>query len=150
MATMKADIKNGKYSPIRGITLGGSEIPADVTFAVAAGAANVTEITITVKDVHGATLAGGRNLELWLSDAATGLGITGTAASGTVAAKAASGTVLTAYTAKKHMSIQTLATGVFVLAITDTAKTGFYVAVRHPLTGAPIVSAQLVTASYGA
>ena len=125
-------------------------IPATVAFAIAAGGANVSEVTITVKDASGATLAGGRNLEVWLSDAATGLGITGTSASGTVTAKAASGSVLTALTAKKHLAVQTLATGVFILEITDTAKTGFYVAVKHPLTGAPIVSAQLVAGNYGA
>ena len=145
------------------LTLGGTPIttsaaelnlldaaPATVTFAIAAGGANVSEVTITVKDAAGTTLAGGRNLEVWLSDAATGLGITGTTASGTVTAKSASGTVLTALTAKKHLAVQTLTTGVFILEITDTAKTGFYVAVKHPLTGAPIVSAQLVAGNYGA
>ena len=186
MATMKADIKDGKYTPLRGIVIGGTEItaatlamtdltasaaelnkldgctattaelnlvdgqPATVAMAIAAGGANVAEVTLTVKDAAGATLTGIRNLEVWLSDAATGAGLTGTTASGTVTAKDASGTVLTAITAKQHMSVQTLATGVFVLAITDTAKSGFYVAVKHPLTGAPIVSAQLITANYGA
>lgn len=123
--------------------------PATVTFAAAAGGANVSEVTITVKDAAGATLAGIRNLEIWLSDAATGAGLTGTTASGTVTAKAASGTVLTALTEKKHLVGQTLASGTFILEITDTAKTGFYVAVANPLTGAPIVSAQLVTGNYG-
>lgn len=123
--------------------------PADFTFAPAAGGSNVCEVTVTVKDAAGATLTGIRNLELWLSDAATGDGLTGTAASGTVQAKAASGTVLTALTAKKHIIVQTLAAGTFVLEITDSAKTGYYVAVAHPLTGAPVVSAQLVTGNYG-
>lgn len=123
--------------------------PATVTFAPAAGGANVCEVTITVKDAAAATLTGIRNLEIWLSDAATGAGLTGTTASGTVTAKAASGTVLTALTAKKHLIGQTLAAGTFILEITDTAKTGFYVAVANPLTGAPIVSAQLVTGNYG-
>lgn len=123
--------------------------PATFTFAPAAGGANVCEVTITVKDAAGATLAAMKTLELWLSDAATGAGLTGTTASGTVTAKAASGTVLTALTAKKHIIIQTLATGVFILEITDTAKTGFYVVVKNPLTGAHHVSAQLVAGNYG-
>jgi hypothetical protein len=124
--------------------------PATVAFAIAAGGANVAEVTITVKDAAGATLTGIRNLEVWLSDAATGAGLTGTTASGTVQAKSASGTVLTALTAKKHLTVQTLAAGTFVLEITDSAKTGFYVAVKNPMSGAPIVSTQLVTGSYGA
>lgn len=123
--------------------------PASVTFAAAAGGANVCEVTITMKDAAAATLTGIRNFEVWLSDAATGAGITGTAASGTVTAKAASGTVLTALTAKKHIIAQTVAAGTFILEITDTAKTGFYVAVSNPLTGAATVSAQLVTGDYG-
>lgn len=142
-------------SAISGVTATAAELnltdaaPATVTFSPAAGGANVCEVTITVKDAAGATLAGGRNLNIWLSDAATGLGLTSTTASGTVTAKAASGTVLTALTAKKHIAAQTLASGVFVLEITDTAKTGFYVCVENPLTGAPIVSSQLVTGNYG-
>lgn len=144
-----------EINKLDGVTANAAELnlldaaPATVTFAAAAGAANVAEVTITIKDAAGVTLAGGRNLEVWLSDAATGLGITGTTASGTVTAKAASGSVLTALTAKKHLAVQTLATGVFILEITDAAKTGFYVAVKHPLTGAPVVSAQLVAGNYG-
>jgi hypothetical protein len=46
--------------------------------------------------------------------------------------------------------VQTKAAGSFVLQITDTAKTGFYVCVRNPSTGLVSVSDQLVTANYGA
>ena len=123
--------------------------PANITFAPAAGGTNVCEVTIAVKDAAGVTLAGIRNLEVWLSDAATGAGLTATSASGTVTAKAASGTVLTALTAKKHIVVQTKADGIFILEITDTAKTGFYVAAALPSTGAPIISVQLVTGNYG-
>lgn len=124
--------------------------PATVTFAAAAGASNVCEVTITVKDAAGATLTGIRNLEIWLSDAATGAGLTGTTASGAVAVKSNEGTDLTALTAKKHLIGQTKAAGTYVLSITDTAKTGFYVCVRNPITGAPVASAQLVAGNYGA
>lgn len=122
---------------------------ADVTFAAAAGGANVSEVTITVVDSDGVAIAAPFALDVWLSDAATGIGLTGTTASGTVTAKAASGAVLSTYTAKKDLRVQTLATGVFILEITDTAKTGFFVAARNPATGATEVSAQLVTANYG-
>lgn len=131
------------------VTLESVKLVASATFTPAAGGANVSEVTIQLKDGDGTNIATARNLEIWLSDAATGLGITGTTASGTVQAKAASGTVLTAVTAKKHILAQTLANGSFVLEITDTAKTGFYVAVRNPTTGGIHVSAQLVTGNYG-
>ena len=121
---------------------------ASIGFAPAAGAANVCDVVMTVKDKAGRTIKGPHELDIWLSDAATGLGITGTTASGTVTAKSASGTVLTALTAKKHIRAQTLATGLFTLEITDTAKTTFYVCAK--IDGLPVqVSAILATGNYG-
>jgi len=117
-----------------------------VTISAAAGSANVSNITITVKDGEGATVAAVHHLDFTLTDDPAGAGLTGTTASGTVTTT--SGIVLQTYTAKKALRIQTLATGVAVVAITDTAKTGFYAAVS--LGGrAIVVSAQLVTGSYG-
>jgi hypothetical protein len=87
---------------------------------------------------------------LHLSDDATGLGLTATDASGTVTAKAASGTDFGVLTAKKALLAQTKADGSFILEITDTAKTSFYV-IATPLVGcAPSGSAALITADYGA
>lgn len=125
------------------------DIPAGVTFAAAAGGANVCEVTITVVDAAGAAITEVFNLDVWLSDAASGAGLTGTATSGTVQAKAASGADLEEVTAKKHLRVQTLATGVYVLEITDTAKTQFYVCAKIPGTGKTAVAAQLETADYG-
>lgn len=125
-------------------------VAVNVTFAAAAGGANVAEVTLTVKDQTGATLAGIHNLDVWLSDAATGAGLTATTASGTVTAKTSEGTVLGTYTAKKALRVQTKAAGTFVLEITDTAKTGFYVCATVPGSGLTVVSAQLVTGNYGA
>lgn len=124
-------------------------MPANITFAAAAGGANVCEVTCTVKDAAGATIAGVFNFDIWLSDVSSGAGLTGTTASGTVTAKAASGAVIGTYTAKKALRVQTLATGIFILEITDTAKTGFYVAAQVPSTGATVVSAQLTSGNYG-
>jgi hypothetical protein len=131
------------------LKVAGSPIGSSVSFSIAPAGANVSEVTITVKDGAGVAVAKVHHLDLWLSDAATGAGLTGTTASGTVTAKAASGVVIQTNTAKKALRVQTLATGVFVLEITDTAKTGFYVAATVPLTGAAVVSSQLVTGSYG-
>jgi len=123
--------------------------PASVTLTPAAGAADVCEVTVAVKDAAGAAVAQVFNLDLWLSDAASGAGLTAVTASGAVTNKTASGIVLGTYTAKKALRVQTLATGVFVLSITDSAKTGFYVVAQVPATGRPAVSAQLVAGDYG-
>jgi hypothetical protein len=134
-------------APVLTVTL--TSDVASFGFTPSAGAANVCEVLITPKDLLGATKAGVNVYDVWLSDAATGIGLTGTTASGTVTAKAASGSVWQTFTAKKHLQVQTLATGLFTLEITDTAKTGFFVVARLP-SGLLSVSAQLVTANYGA
>lgn len=122
---------------------------ADTASAVVtAAAANVSEIAITVKDGAGNAVAKVHNIDVWLSDDADGQGLTGTTASGTVQAKAASGTVLDAMVAKKALRAQTLKTGVFTLEITDTAKTAFKVCAS--IAGRTVVLATLAAASYGA
>lgn len=122
------------------------------SFTITAGAANKTEIAVQFTDGQStaANVSGPINFDIWLSDDAAGTGLTGTTASGTVQAKAASGTDFTAFVAKKALKVQTLATGAYTLEITDTAKTGFYIAVQNPYTGVTSVSRQLVTADYGA
>ena len=77
----------------------------------------------------------------------TGAGLTATTASGTVQA-GASGTDLGTLTAKKALACRTTAAGLYILAITDTAKTGFYPVVTIPGRKL-IVGAQLVTGNYG-
>jgi len=123
--------------------------PNAITFAAAAGGANVSEITLTVNDAEGVAYAGPTTLLIWLSDVATGVGLTSTSASGTVTAKSASGEDFGAITAKKALFGQTLADSTFILEITDTAKTTFFVCAQNPLTGETFVSDQLETADYG-
>lgn len=127
----------------------GVQTPLAVTFSAAAGGANVCEVTITVVDGAGTAIASVFNLDIWLSDAATGAGYTSTSASGTVQAKSASGADLEVMSAKKGIRAQTLATGIYILEITDSAKTGFYVCAALPMTGAAQISDQLVTGDYG-
>jgi hypothetical protein len=125
-------------------------LAAGLSITPAAGAsANVCEVTIQVQDAAGASLSGIFTLAIVLSDAATGVGLTGTAASGTVQAKSASGTDLGALTAKKALMVQTLADGSYVLEITDTENTEYYIAASIPSTGVSAVSAQLETSDYG-
>ena len=121
---------------------------ASITAAAAASTANVSLVTIQCKDAKGNALAHKVKLEIWLSDDAGGMGVTSTTASGNVVASGTDGAVLTALTAKKHLSVVTDATGEFILSITDTAKTAFVVCVANPWTG-QITTETLATADYG-
>jgi len=125
------------------------EIPTSATFTFTAGAANVANVLITPVNSAGATIARVLPLTVFLSDAATGVGLTATAASGTVQAKSASGTDLGALTAKKALAVMTLATGLYTLEITASAKTGYYVGVVLPC-GLVVVSRVMTSADYGA
>jgi len=123
-------------------------LPFDYTITPAAGASTVCEVTIQAKDPAGTAVAHVVPLLVWLSDSATGAGLTGTSASGTVAAKAGSQD-LAALTAKKALMVQTSATGAYVLSITDAAKTAFVVCVQS-LNGELLTTHTLETADYGA
>lgn len=122
--------------------------PFYATAAVAAGAANVAEVTITAKNANGKPV-GPTAFQLFLSDSAAGVGVTATTASGAVTDKTAgtTGIVLGTLTSKKSLVVQTLAAGTYVLSITDTAKTLFKVCVQ--IDGIVFVVATLATASYG-
>lgn len=122
--------------------------PQQATFTPAASTSNVCNVTIQLQDGAGNSVAVVTKLDIWLSDAATGIGLTGTTASGGVAA-GSSGTILGALTTSKALSAITDAAGKFILAITDTSKTGFYVACTIPGTNKVAVSAALVTGNYG-
>lgn len=126
------------------------DIVASFTFAATAGAENVCEVAITLKDAAGATVDGARPFMVWLSDADTGVGLTATTASGTVQAKSASGADFATFTAKKALLVQPLATGVYTLEITDSAKTAFYVCAATLDGRAYSVSTVLATEDYGA
>ena len=126
------------------------DIVASFTFAATAGAENVCEVAITLKDAAGATVDGPRPFMVWLSDADTGVGLTATTASGTVQAKAESGADFATFTAKKALLVQPLATGIYTLEITDTAKTAFYVCAATLDGRAYSVSTVLATEDYGA
>jgi hypothetical protein len=113
---------------------------------VAAGAADVTTVTITARNPNGSPI-GGAIFDVFLSDSATGDGLTATSASGTVVNNGA-GQDLETVTAKKHLRVQAGSAGTYVLEITDTANTAFYVFVV--IGGRPVRVATLAAASYGA
>lgn len=124
-------------------------MPASISFSYAAGAANISEVTMTVLDSAGAAIASPFILQVFLSDAATGAGLTSTSATGTVQAKSGD-TDLAIVTAKKHLQVQTKATGIYILEITDTNKTAFYPCAVLPSIGSTQVGAAMASGDYGA
>jgi hypothetical protein len=96
-----------------------------VSISAAAGSANVSLVTFQAKDANGNNVTSPVNLDVLLSDATTGAGLTATTASGAVAA-GASGIDLVTLVTKKALRVQTDATGKYILSITDTSKTLFY------------------------
>lgn len=137
----------GPVSSTAGFISAGVTVPTTVTITPAAGTTNVSLVTIQVKDGTGTNLARVTPLTVYLSDAATGIGLTATTASGAVAA-GASGTDLGTLTTKKALSVVTDAAGTYILSITDTAKTQFYVTVVLPTLGSITVT-RVLTANYG-
>lgn len=148
-----SNVKNGFDRPFgdddNAVFIEGELTPQRIDYSIAAGGANVCEVTATVRDGHGDAIAKPLLLTIWLSDAATGAGLTATAASGTVQAKSGEGADFGVLTAKKALVVQTKTDGTYTLEITDTAKTGFYVCAAIPFTGFNAVSRQLVTGDYG-
>lgn len=114
---------------------------ATVTVAIAASATtDGMDITITAKDAASATLDAVHNLEVWMSEDSTGIGLTADTYSGDLTAT--TGAVLTALTAKKHWSVVTAASGIFAATLVDSANPADqYVAVRNPFNGKVVVSA---------
>lgn len=114
-------------------------------------AASVTtdgiEATYTVVDAAGVAIDAIHTLECWISDDADGSGLTATAASG--ALTAAAGTILTAHTAKKHVTANTNSSGVLTLLLVDLANTaGERFCVKNPVNGKIIVGAATVATDY--
>lgn len=128
---------------------GGKGIPTELVITAGPGAsANIANVSFQMADLAGAAVAGVYNFDVWLSDAPTGAGLTATTASGGIAAVATDGIVWSIATASKAIRVQTNAAGLFVLAITDTAKTGFYPVGQLADSGQAAIGAQLTTASY--
>lgn len=122
------------------LPLAASALPYTIDIALAASATtDGMDITITVQDNAGAAIAGVHLLELWISEAATGIGLTADTYSGDVTV--ATGTEWEEIVSKKHYRVLTDANGVAVLTAVDSANpVDQYIAVAHPLSGAVTVS----------
>lgn len=119
-------------------------IASAVPVLSAGAATDEMDITITVKNAAGATIAQVHQLEVWISDSASAYTLTGTGASG--ALTAVDGGILTALTAKKHIICVTPATGVINLSLVDSANTaGEVVCVKLPNGGFSVSAASVGT-----
>lgn len=115
-------------------------VVASVSWAVAAGATNVCILTGTLKDAAGATIAASRPIDVYISEVATGIGIT--ADSYSTGASIITGTELIALTANKAWRINTHTDGTFAISITDTGQPADQYAVAIiPTTGKLSISA---------
>lgn len=131
---------------VRDLKVNGKAVPISASFTIAAGSSNVAGITITLKDYMGTALTNAAIVDIWLSGAATGLGL-GTAPSTGFAVT--TGTLLNAYSSKLAIRAMSDASGVIVLTLTDTGKATNYVAVGG--NGGTILSVSriLATGDYG-
>jgi hypothetical protein len=122
--------------------------PVSITVAIAKSTTtDGVEATFTVLNSAGNAVSGIHTLDVWVSDDADGSGLTATAASG--ALTAATGTILTALTAKKHVLANTSATGVLKLLLVDSANSAAQrFCCTNPTTGKIVVSAATTAASY--
>lgn len=111
--------------------------------------ANIANVLFQLQDVDGVAIAGVFTFYLYLSDSAVGAGLTATTASGGITSVTSDGSILDVGTTSKSLTVATNAAGLFGLAITDTAKTGFYPVAALP-SGTVQVGAQLTAASYHA
>ncbi len=113
------------------------------TATLAWSAGNSTDeanVTITVKDAAGATIAAVHRLEVYISETSDCRGLTADSYSGAVTTE--TGDVLTALTAKKHLIVNTAATGIAVLSIVASANPADqYACVVTPRSGKPVASA---------
>jgi hypothetical protein len=132
-----------------GLSAVNGKIQADqVAFAIAPGAANHSVVTITIGDNNGNAIPNQPfDVDVILSDAATGVGVTATAPSTSLTVT--TGTQLNSYVANKALYVQSNGSAVIVINIFDTGKTGYFVMVQGVSLPFAYVSRQLVTGDYG-
>ena len=123
-----------------------NRIVSAVPVLTAGAATDEMDITITVADAAGATIADSHYLTVWITDDADALTLTGTSASG--ALTAVDGGILSVLTAKKHVTCVTPATGIINLSLVDSSNTADeFVCVLLP-NGLFSISAASVAGSY--
>ena len=98
-----------------------SETGLSATITLAAGSSNnEMDVTVTVVDANGSTVAAVHVLEIYFSESSAGVGLTADTYSGDLVAS--TGAILSALTAKKHWRVATAATGIFEATLTATTE----------------------------
>lgn len=116
------------------------ELNQTVTIALSTGGADILTIDIAVVDGNGDAVAGAKMLDLYMSEAATGIGVTADDYSGDLVAS--TGAIISSVTAKKHWKIVTAADGTFSGDLTDTGvPVDQYAVVKEPIGSGVVVSA---------
>lgn len=130
------------------VTIGQAALVIDIALATSVTVDGI-DITITVQDGEGNAIAGVFALDVWISEAATGIGITAESYSGDVTV--VTGSELVEHVAKKVFLATTDANGVLgMLAVDSSNEVDQYIAVRNPATGRVVVSAASGTTWEGA
>lgn len=132
------------------IFVGGKEIPALCTFAISQNATQYySEVEIAVCNKEGEPVGQPCIIDLWLSDAATGLGLAANAPASGIALKANCGTAMGTLTTNKALRVQTLATGKVTLVLQDdVTPVLLYVAASIPGSGQFSISRKTVAGDY--
>lgn len=123
------------------VTLNGAPYTIDIDLAASATTDGM-DITFTVKDVDGNAIAAVHRIEWWISEAATGVGLTADTYSGDVTTVTNFGREVQEVTSKKHFVCLTNASGVLqCLAVDSGNPADQYICALHPVTGKVVVSA---------
>lgn len=115
------------------------------TFTIGAEAANVINVAVALKDANGTAVAAQQVVQAFLSDSATGVDITATAPDGGTA-EGSSGFILVEDVAQTLMTVETNASGVVDVDITESGADTWYLVVALP-NGKTVVSGAITFAA---
>lgn len=139
--------RSGVVKDAKQLFMSGRTLPMQITAAIAVGSTNQSVITFTLKDADGNAITTPQFLVVWLSAAATGIGIHGTAPS--VGLTVSTGTQFGVLTTAKAVLARCNASGVVAVTIEDASKTTYYVGCSPLENDFNHVTRQLVTGDYG-
>lgn len=128
---------------VNGLAIDGRQIPTFAAITVGTEDTNVVNVAIQLyADAAGQVeLANTGIVQVWISDAATGIGLAATAPDGGFAI-GTDGDILAAVVAGKYAIVQSEADGDIDINVTESGTDTFYVAVLLP-TGRLVVSGAL-------
>jgi hypothetical protein len=114
-------------------------------FTIGTEAANVINVAVELQDGDGTAVSSLQGVNVFLSDASTGIGLAATAPDGGWAI-GTDGAILGAHDANKSAWVQTEADGTFDLDITESAGATWYMVVQLP-DGKQVVSGAITFAA---